>query len=106
MLFTRSLVSRTSLQAATLRLSLQSPLRRCNMSSSSAPLQEWLVIIPDNAGALEKRLVARPKHLEGLKSDREDMWLWGGRLFSVSFTSMLGCYGITSFPTIPGDEET
>jgi hypothetical protein len=47
-------------------------------SSTSAPLQEWLVIIPDHAGALQKRVAARPKHLEGLKSDRDDMWLWGG----------------------------
>jgi uncharacterized protein YciI len=48
------------------------------MASSSAPLQEWLVIIPDHKGALDKRVAARPKHLEGLKSDRDDMWLWGG----------------------------
>jgi hypothetical protein len=51
---------------------------RTMSSSSAAPLQEWLVIIPDHAGALQKRVAARPKHLEGLKSDREDMWLWGG----------------------------
>jgi hypothetical protein len=48
------------------------------MATGTAPLQEWLVIIPDFAGALEKRMAARPKHLEGLKSDRDDMWLWGG----------------------------
>jgi len=51
------------------------------MASSSAPLQEWLVIVPDFKGALDKRLGARPKHLEGLKSDRDDMWLWGGTHF-------------------------
>lgn len=78
MLLTRSLVSRTSFQATTLRLSFKNSLPRRTMSSDSAPLQEWLVIIPDNTGALQKRLAARPKHLEGLKSDREDMWLWGG----------------------------
>ena len=50
------------------------------MASSSAPLQEWLVIIPDHTGALDKRLAVRPKHIEGLKADREDMWLWGGML--------------------------
>lgn len=50
------------------------------MASASAPLQEWLVIIPDHLGALSKRLAARPKHLEGLKDDREDMWLWGGAM--------------------------
>jgi hypothetical protein len=47
-------------------------------SSTGAPLQEWLVIVPDHAGALQKRIASRPKHLEGLKADREDMWLWGG----------------------------
>lgn len=80
MLFTQSLVSRTSRQVTALHRSLRNPLQRPAMSSSSAPLREWLVIIPDHAGALEKRLVARPKHLEGLKSDREDMWLWGGAM--------------------------
>jgi uncharacterized protein YciI len=49
------------------------------MASGAATLQEWLVIMPDYVGALDKRLAARPKHLEGLKSDREDMWLWGGK---------------------------
>ncbi|USP76666.1 hypothetical protein yc1106_03940 [Curvularia clavata] len=50
------------------------------MSSTSQPLQEWLVIVPDHKDALTKRLAARPKHLEGLKSDREDLWLWGGAM--------------------------
>jgi hypothetical protein len=48
------------------------------MASSTAPLQEWLVILPDFQGALDKRLSVRQKHLEGLKGDRDDMWLWGG----------------------------
>jgi hypothetical protein len=51
---------------------------RRTMASGAAPLQEWLVILPDFAGALDKRLSVRPKHLEGLKQDRDDMWLWGG----------------------------
>jgi len=51
---------------------------RTMASTGAAPLQEWLVIVPDHSGALQKRLAARPKHLEGLKADREDMWLWGG----------------------------
>lgn len=50
------------------------------MASTSAPLQEWLVIVPDHVGAINKRIEARPQHLEGLKADREDMWLWGGEL--------------------------
>jgi hypothetical protein len=59
-------------------------------SSNSTPLQEWLVIIPDHTGALDKRVAARPNHLEGLKSDRDDMWLWGGTLFT-SRTALLAC---------------
>jgi hypothetical protein len=55
-------------------------------SSTSAPLQEWLVIVPDHAGALQKRLASRPKHLEGLKADREDMWLWGGMSNFISIS--------------------
>ncbi|KAH8701488.1 hypothetical protein GQ44DRAFT_778610 [Phaeosphaeriaceae sp. PMI808] len=50
------------------------------MASSTAPLQEWLVIIPDHVGALDKRLAVRNDHLAGLKGDREDMWLWGGAM--------------------------
>ncbi|EMD96544.1 hypothetical protein COCC4DRAFT_150068 [Bipolaris maydis ATCC 48331] len=49
-------------------------------STSQQPLQEWLVIVPDHKGALSKRVAARPKHLEGIKADREDMWLWGGAM--------------------------
>jgi hypothetical protein len=56
----------------------RAPVFARTMVSTSAPLQEWLVIMPDYKGALDKRLAARPKHLEGLKSDRDDMWLWGG----------------------------
>ena len=47
---------------------------------STAPLQEWLVIVPDLEGALQKRLDVRPAHLEGLKKDAEEFWLWGGAM--------------------------
>lgn len=53
-----------------------------SMSSTTAPLQEWLVIVPDHEGALQKRLTARPDHLSGLKKDDESFWLWGGMLSS------------------------
>ena len=56
------------------------------MASSTAPLQEWLIIVPDHKDALQKRIAARPKHLEGLKADREDMWLWGGMFTSLPCT--------------------
>ncbi|EMD68354.1 hypothetical protein COCSADRAFT_33285 [Bipolaris sorokiniana ND90Pr] len=49
-------------------------------STSQQPLQEWLVIVPDHKEALSKRLAVRPKHLEGMKGDREDFWLWGGAM--------------------------
>lgn len=65
-------------------------------SSSSAPLQEWLIIVPDHKDALQKRIASRPKHLEGLKADREDMWLWGGMftplLVSDSGVPSSGCF--------------
>ncbi|KAJ4333833.1 hypothetical protein N0V87_007309 [Didymella glomerata] len=50
------------------------------MASSSAPLQEWLVIIPDHEGALQKRIGVREQHLAGLKKDDEKFWLWGGAM--------------------------
>lgn len=40
--------------------------------SSSVPNTEWLVHIPDFPNALEKRLAARPQHLEGAKKKVED----------------------------------
>ncbi|KAF2127436.1 hypothetical protein P153DRAFT_321251 [Dothidotthia symphoricarpi CBS 119687] len=52
------------------------------MASAPAALQEWLVIIPDFDGALEKRIAVRSQHLAGLKADREDFWLWGGAMLS------------------------
>ena len=48
------------------------------MASNSAPLQEWLVIVPDHEGALQKRIAVRQEHLGGLKKDDDSFWLWGG----------------------------
>lgn len=50
------------------------------MASASAPLQEWLVIVPDHEGALQKRIAVREQHLGGLKKDDDRFWLWGGTL--------------------------
>ncbi|UPX17145.1 uncharacterized protein EKO05_0007519 [Ascochyta rabiei] len=50
------------------------------MASSSAPLQEWLVIVPDHEGALQKRIAVRQEHLGGLKKDDDSFWLWGGAM--------------------------
>jgi hypothetical protein len=58
-------------------LTVRTPFLR-TMASSSAPLQEWLVIIPDHEGALQKRIGVREQHLAGLKKDDEKFWLWGG----------------------------
>jgi len=40
---------------------------------------EWLVILPDNEGALETRMKIRPDHLKGLAPRVEDgFWKMGG----------------------------
>ncbi|KAJ9606667.1 hypothetical protein H2200_008675 [Cladophialophora chaetospira] len=45
---------------------------------------DWIVLIPDHENALEKRLKARPSHLEGLKPRIEsDMWVMGGATVSA-----------------------
>jgi uncharacterized protein YciI len=36
------------------------------MSSTSASKNEYLVIVPDHANSLQKRLAVRPKHFDGL----------------------------------------
>nr|WHA27463.1 putative Ycil-like protein [Sesquicillium sp.] len=41
---------------------------------------EWLVIIPDYEGALQKRLAVRADHLADLKTDPEGFWLLGGAM--------------------------
>jgi hypothetical protein len=54
-------------------------------SSATTPLQEWLVIIPDYEGALQKRLQVRADHLGNMKKDPEGFWLWGGELVLFPF---------------------
>ncbi|CAE7193574.1 hypothetical protein PTNB85_06211 [Pyrenophora teres f. teres] len=81
MLFFRPFLRTTPNPVSTLSSSLRkSAVYRTMASTSAAPLQEWLVIVPDHSGALQKRLAARPKHVAGLKADRDDMWLWGGAM--------------------------
>lgn len=58
------------------------------MASSSAPLQEWLVIAPDFPNSMDKRLSVRQQHLGGLKEDPETFWLWGGTFSSFSSHSL------------------
>ncbi|ROV90596.1 hypothetical protein VSDG_07416 [Cytospora chrysosperma] len=42
------------------------------MSSSSAPrTYEWLVVVPDKPGTMEKRLEVRPQHFEGVTKMKE-----------------------------------
>ncbi|KAF1946160.1 hypothetical protein EJ02DRAFT_450928 [Clathrospora elynae] len=76
--------------ASSFRTTTQAKFHNSTMTSSTAApapapaaLQEWLVIVPDQAGALEKRIAIRPRHIEGLKGDREDMWLWGGAMLEA-----------------------
>ncbi|TGO35021.1 hypothetical protein BHYA_0173g00150 [Botrytis hyacinthi] len=55
------------------------------MSSAAAPAEkfEWLVVLPDNEGALERRVSVRPKHFEGLKTGLESgFWKMGGAFLS------------------------
>ncbi|KAF2845753.1 hypothetical protein T440DRAFT_472395 [Plenodomus tracheiphilus IPT5] len=86
MLFPRAAIRRTSLTYPVLRTTPRRPTFNAyrsayrNMASDAAPLHEWLVIAPDHVGALHKRVEARPRHLEAMKGDREDMWLWGGAM--------------------------
>lgn len=78
-LFRASLASIKTAQSATNPLNSRPTHVYRTMATNSAPLQEWLVIAPDFEGALDKRLAVRQEHLGGLKKDREDMWLWGGK---------------------------
>ncbi|KAI8934370.1 hypothetical protein NX059_009105 [Plenodomus lindquistii] len=79
----RASVFRTNLTPAlyrtTPRLNINN-LRVRTMASGSAPLHEWLIIAPDQAGAIQKRIAARPKHLENIQKDKEGLWLMGGAM--------------------------
>ncbi|RDL37813.1 Uncharacterized protein BP5553_05246 [Venustampulla echinocandica] len=49
------------------------------MASSTPAKFEWLVILPDQEGALAKRMEVRPKHFEGLKANEATgFWKMGG----------------------------
>ncbi|KAK3325791.1 hypothetical protein B0H66DRAFT_599933 [Apodospora peruviana] len=52
------------------------------MSSSDAPRKyEWLVVVPDFPGALDKRIDARPLHFAGLKPKLESgVYQMGGAI--------------------------
>ncbi|QSZ31717.1 hypothetical protein DSL72_001284 [Monilinia vaccinii-corymbosi] len=44
---------------------------------------EWLVVLPDNEGALERRVSVRPKHFEDLKTGVESgFWKMAGAFLS------------------------
>ncbi|KAI7254085.1 hypothetical protein KC343_g3805 [Hortaea werneckii] len=66
-----------------LRLSLLSyPLTKRLITTTSrkmAPKQEWMVILPDAAGKLSKRMEVRPDHLNNLKPHVDSgLWVFGG----------------------------
>jgi uncharacterized protein len=49
----------------------------------SSPTKEWLVKVPDHAGALEKRMASRPAHFAGLKGNVDSgVIVFGGALLS------------------------
>ncbi|CAG8982391.1 hypothetical protein HYALB_00007513 [Hymenoscyphus albidus] len=54
-------------------------IRRTMASSTPAGKFEWLVILPDHEGLLEKRMEVRPTHFAGLKAGVESgFWKMGG----------------------------
>ncbi|KAI6913761.1 hypothetical protein KC318_g1142 [Hortaea werneckii] len=61
---------------------LSSPLTKRFITTTSrkmAPKQEWMVILPDAAGKLSKRMEVRPDHLNNLKPHVDSgLWVFGG----------------------------
>ncbi|KAI4849861.1 hypothetical protein E4T44_03083 [Aureobasidium sp. EXF-8845] len=42
---------------------------------------EWMVILPDNVGALDKRMAVREQHLSAIKPNAESgFWVLGGAM--------------------------
>ncbi|QDS76632.1 hypothetical protein FKW77_007947 [Venturia effusa] len=53
------------------------------MATSSGKKMEWLVILPDQQDAIERRMEVRPTHLANVMPDAESgFWLLGGAYFS------------------------
>ncbi|KZF25679.1 hypothetical protein L228DRAFT_244566 [Xylona heveae TC161] len=49
------------------------------MSADSKPKQEWIAILPDKVGALDRRMSVRQEHFAGLNRDAEKgLWKLGG----------------------------
>ncbi|KAL9058064.1 MAG: hypothetical protein Q9162_001926 [Coniocarpon cinnabarinum] len=51
------------------------------MATAQVSKKEWIVILPDNMGMLQKRMEVRPKHLEVMKPEiksPEGRWSFGG----------------------------
>ncbi|RDI82374.1 hypothetical protein Vi05172_g7724 [Venturia inaequalis] len=52
-------------------------------SSTSGKKIEWLVILPDREGVIERRMEVRPSHLANVQQDADSgFWLLGGAYFS------------------------
>ncbi|KAI4853673.1 hypothetical protein E4T44_00688 [Aureobasidium sp. EXF-8845] len=46
-----------------------------------SPKYEWMVILPDNVGALDKRMAVREQHLSAIKPAAESgFWVLGGAM--------------------------
>lgn len=73
------------------RTSLSSSLPTYRMSSISTTKNEYLVIVPDYANSLQKRLDVRSKHFEGLKPHVES----GDVVFGGAMLSKHGAQGET-----------
>ncbi|KAF2759478.1 hypothetical protein EJ05DRAFT_299341 [Pseudovirgaria hyperparasitica] len=53
------------------------PILQSRAMASASSKCEWLVIVPDFEGALQKRLEVRQKHLGGITPE-PDFWIMGG----------------------------
>ncbi|KAJ3515062.1 hypothetical protein NM208_g15008 [Fusarium decemcellulare] len=47
-------------------------------STSETEKSEWLVYVPDLPDAQERRTAVFPQHVQRMKSDPQDFWVFGG----------------------------
>ncbi|KAI8664588.1 YCII domain-containing protein [Fusarium keratoplasticum] len=47
-------------------------------STSAVEKSEWLIHIPDLPDAKERRAAVFPQHIQRMKSDPQDFWVFGG----------------------------
>ncbi|WPG98721.1 Hypothetical protein R9X50_00151500 [Acrodontium crateriforme] len=68
-----------SFTRSALKISSQIGKRQFSATAIMPATQEWMVILPDHAGVLEKRMKVRPDHLSNLKPNVENgFFVFGG----------------------------